>query len=981
MKLKSIRAYGFKSFADKIDIELKTNITAIVGPNGSGKSNIVDAVRWVLGEQSVKSLRGSNSMTDVIFSGSETRDPLKRAEVALVFDNSTHFLNTELEEVEVKRILYQNGENEYFINNAKVRLKDITNLFLDSGIGVDSFNIISQGSVDAIVDSKPLDRRVILEGASRVLKYKNRKLESVKKLEKTKDNLEKVSLVTDELELSVKPLKEQSEVAKKYLAYKEELEDLEISLTTYDITNIHENYKELHEEIKKLESEKETLEVSSNKENGTVENLKLKLVKIEEELQEKNNQFLELTEEISHITSEKTLFMERQNYVVDQEKMDESFVKLKNEELALKKELAIAQSDVDSSQKKLNQARKSLGEEEEKLSLLTIKKKHLDSEYESALQNNFNLKNRKNLLEVNIEQDLSMPSSVKNVINNPRLKGIHGTIGKILEIEDAYVTAIDVALGSATNFIVVENPSSANAAIEYLKNNHLGRATFFPLNVIKSRMIPLDEKKIAEQEVGFIGIASDLVQYKKEYEEIIKNQLGNVVVVQNLESLQRIGKKLNYKYRVVSIDGEILHAGGSLTGGSIKEQHSTLKQKQELQNVKIELENNEISIKSLEEKKKEIQKEKEELEDSVSKLEKNVFLETEHFEQKENTLKRLEKKKEEVEEKSKSMESLKKGSLEEEFSLLSEEQNKWEVEKELCEKQIEQLRKEKSEISSQITELEQAYRMKNQEYHTVISSLKTREIELGKLDTKMDYLLNILSEDYHLTYEKAKQDYILDLEPDIARMKVTNLKRNMKELGDVNLGSISEYERIHERYDFLMNQKSDLEHAMEELYQIIEEMDSIMEKRLKEAFEKISKEFQITFKKMFKGGEGILKLTDPDHILESGIDIIAEPPGKKLRNMSSLSGGEKTLTAISLLFAILNAYPVPFCILDEVEAALDEANVDTFGKYLQEQKEKSEFLLITHKKRTMEYATTLYGITMQEQGVSKIVSVSLEETK
>ncbi len=979
MKLKSIRAYGFKSFAEKIDLEFKSNITAIVGPNGSGKSNIVDAVRWVLGEQSVKSLRGSNSMIDVIFAGSETREPLKRAEVALVFDNKDHYLNTDLEEVEVKRVLYHTGENEYFINNAKVRLKDITSLFLDSGIGVDSFNIISQGSVDEIVDSKPVDRRVILEGASKVLKYKTRKQESLKKLEKTKDNLEKVTLVTDELALTVEPLKEQSEIAKKYLGYKEELEDLEISLTTYDITKIHESYKKLETETKELESKKETLEMTNTKGNAETENYKLELVKLDEEMGEANKNFLDLSEELTKLKSDYTLLLERQKYSVDEEKIDENLLKLKEEEMALQKEFELVNQACVDAESLLKEKRSLLADEEEQHSLLMIQRKHLDQEYENATKNNFSLKNRINLLESNIEQNLSIPVSVKNILNHPRLKGIHGTIGKLLEIPENYVTAIDVALGASSNFLVVDTERDAASAIEYLKQNRLGRATFFPLNVIKERMISKEEQKLFEGEEGYIGIASDLVSYDTKYQNVMRNQLGNVLVVKNLESLQRIGKKISYKYRVVSLDGEILHAGGSVTGGSIKQQNSALKEKQELQNLKTELENNEISLQHLEEKRKEFTEQKSILEDHITQYEKEVALAEETWNQKNNSKKAFESKLESVRKNVKDATTLKSGSLEEEIVKNLEAQTQKEVEKELCEKHMDELKRKKSEISSQIAELETSYRESNSEFHKVLTELNNKQVEIGKLDTKMDYLLGVLSDEYHLTYESAKMNYILDLEPELARMKVTSLKKSMKDLGDVNIGSISEYERMSERYNFLMSQKTDLEHASEELYKIIAEMDTIMEERLKDAFDKIQKEFAITFKKMFKGGVGMLKLTDPDNILETGIDIVAEPPGKKLNNIQLLSGGEKTLTAISLLFAILNVYPVPFCILDEVEAALDEANVDTFGSYLQEQQDKSEFILITHKKRTMEYASTLYGITMQEQGVSKIVSVTLED--
>lgn len=979
MKLKSIRANGFKSFADKIDIELKTNITAIVGPNGSGKSNIVDAIRWVLGEQSVKSLRGSSSMSDVIFKGSETRKPLKRAEVTLTFDNESRFLNTEHLDVEVKRVLYHTGENEYFINNTKVRLKDITTLFLDSGIGGDSLNIISQGSVESIVNGKPIDRRIILESAASVLKYKTRKLESVRKLEKTKDNLEKVSLVTDELAITVEPLKEQSEIAKKYLEYKKELEDLEISLTTYDITNIHSTYNVLLKEVKELEEKKESLEILTNKKNGDGEGYRLELLNLEEKIQNENKKLIELNENLSHKNSEKTLLLERQNYEIDKTKIDENLINYKEQELALQKEETLLKEDEKKLAEELNLNKQYRSNNEEARSILNIKRKHLDGEIESTSRNEFIIKNKINLLEANLEQDVTLPVSVKNVLNNPRLTGIEGTIGKIIDVEEKFVTAIDVALSSSSNFIITKNDTDAKKAISYLKENKLGRATFFPMNLIKSRYILASEIDVLKEEPCFIGIASDLVSCDEKYANIIKNQLGNVLVVDTMDSLNIIGRKINYKYRVVSLDGEILHAGGSLTGGSIKRTNTTLKDKKELENLKIELENNRISLKNLEEKKEVFEKEEQELVNFITTYEKKIVINEEALIQKRNALTIVENKLKEVKEYFKSATTLKSGTIEDTLVKVLEEIKNLEIEKERTTKNLDNYRKRKSEVSSEIACIEAEYKDKNSEYHKIESELKRHEIEIGKYDTKMDYLLQLLSDEYHMTYEKAKQDYSLDLEPELARMKVSKLKKDISSLGIVNVGSIEEYERISERYNFLIEQKSDLEKSCDDLYEVIDEMDSIMKEKLEDAFEKIQKEFSIVFKKMFKGGVGMLKLTDPDNILETGIDIIAEPPGKKLNNIQLLSGGEKTLTAISLLFAILNVYPVPFCVLDEVEAALDEANVDTFGAYLEEQEEKSEFILITHKKRTMEYAKTLYGITMQEQGVSKIVSVSLED--
>ena len=978
MKLKSIRAYGFKSFADKMEIEFKTNITAIVGPNGSGKSNIVDAVRWVLGEQSVKSLRGSSSMSDVIFAGSETRAPFRRCEVALTFDNESHFLNTDLKEVEIKRILYYTGENEYFINNVKVRLKDITNILLDSGIGSDAYNIISQGNIEEIVNSKPVDRRVILEGAAQVLKYKNRKNESLRKLEKTKDNLEKVDLVINELEVSVLPLKEQSEVAKKYLEYESDLKNLEISLTVHDLSKIHEEYQNVTKKIEELEKEKESLSTKNVKKSSEVEKFQAQLLDIENKIEDANQRLISLNERLAKLQSEKTLLIERQKYEVASEKVDENLLRLKEEENSLQKEVSLMKEEIYTLKEESKSVKKEISSVDEKTSLFGFQYHKFQKEKEELAKKVFSLQNEIAILENTIENDPGLSYAVKNILNHPRLKGIHNTIGKLITVDEQYSTAIDVALGSSANFLVVESTKCAEEAIIFLKENKLGRATFFPLDVITSRYLSNTILEMVQKENGFVGVASDLVKTDAIYQNILENQLGNVLVVKDMASLERIGHLLNYKYRIVTLDGELSHAGGSLTGGSLKKSTSILQMKIDVEKKKKDLENTKSALQKYEEKEVEYRNEQEVNEEIQRKnLLKEQML-NENILNKERRLTEVEKKLEEVSKQISGASSIKSGSLEESLLGIMKTITEVEVDKEIVSKRIHELKTEKSEISSQIAGIELENKKFSSSLYQVEQALKNESVTLGKMDTKMDYLLSVLSENYHLTYEKARMEYFLEIDPELARMKVNSLRKEMRDLGTVNLGSIEEFERVNTRYEFLNTQKTDLTTACEDLLKIIAEMDEIMVERLKEAFDKIQKEFSLVFHKMFKGGTGKLVLTDPDNILETGIDIVAEPPGKKLNNIQLLSGGEKTLTAISLLFAILNVYPVPFCILDEVEAALDEANVDTFGKYLVSQKEKSEFILITHKKRTMEYADTLYGITMQEQGVSKVVSVKLE---
>lgn len=979
MKLKSIRALGFKSFADKMEMEFKTPITAIVGPNGSGKSNIVDAIRWVLGEQSVKSLRGGGAMSDVIFAGSETRAPFKRAEVSLTFDNTSMFLNTSLTEVEVKRVLYYTGENEYYINNTKVRLKDITNLFLDSGLGMDSFNIISQGNIEAIVNAKPVERRYILESAAGVLKYRTRKNESLRKLEKTRDNLEKVELVIEELKTQVIPLKEQSEVAKKYLEYKSDLENKEIALTTYDITNLNKRYEEIDKIKASLNEKKEQSELKNTKEMTLIEQLKTRMIHVEDDINKYSNDLILVNEELAKLNGEKMMLQERQSYEVSHEKVNNEYLKLQEEKLNILKRKETLESELTTLTSTLNNLENKKRDIEEKISIFNVKFNRHKNEMERLNRDIYSLQNKKDILENNILEDASVPYAVKNVLSHPRLKGIHNTIGKLLNTKDIYLNAIDVTMGASSNFIVVDNESCAKEAIKYLKEQGLGRATFFPLNVIKGKEVPKSVIDSLKNETGFIDIASHLVEFEPTYKDIIENQLGNVLVAKDIDAMNRIGKSTGYRYRVVTLDGEIMHTGGSLTGGSLKKQTSTLKLKSDLATTEKDLELVKENMATLQKKNIDFLKEQEDNNTTNESITREIISLSEKISQKKILVNDIKKEEENIGIRLDGAQSIITNDTEKQMlSLLNSIKDK-EIIKENLNNKLSELKSTRSDISSEINALDKEISEKNSEYHKILNEIHEYELETSKMDTKMDYLLNLLNETYHMTYEHAKREYTLDIASDIARESVSSLRKAMNRLGDVNIGSIKEYERVNERYTFLTSQKNDLDTSIADLLEIIKEMDEIMISRLTEAYEKISDEFERIFKKMFKGGSGKIKLTDPDNILETGIDIIAEPPGKKLNHIALLSGGEKTLTAISLLFAILNVYPVPFCVLDEVEAALDEANVDTFGKYLQEQEDKSEFILITHKKRTMEYAKTLYGITMQEQGVSKIVKVKLED--
>lgn len=981
MYLKSIRAYGFKSFADKIDLEIKKGITAIVGPNGSGKSNIVDAVRWVLGEQSVKSLRGTDAMSDVIFSGSKTRQPQTRAYVALVFDNTDHYLNSDFTEIEVKRVIYNTGENEYYINNSKVRLKDITDLFLDTGAGNDSFNIISQGSVADIISSKPEARRTIFEDAAGVLKYKKRKEVSLKKLEKTKENISKIKLVIDELEKSVKPLKKQSEVAKKYLHLKEELKNIEIALIANDVSSINIDYKKIKAEVEALGKELTKMTSTGAEDTSTLEKLKLENLKLEEEITKKNNEFLDLTENLASLEAEKLVTMERKKYNSNQSNLEEAMIKLKEEELSLKKELATEKMKLDDVINDIKEQSIRKDKIDNDLIMEKVKRNTLTTKINDHAKEILVLENKLEILRDNINNHSKLPSAVRSVLNNMRLRGVHNTIGALIETEGMYEEAISTSLGGASSFLVVDDEASSKECIDYLKENHLGRATFFPLNVIKGRSIPDSDLSKIKDVAGLIDVASNLVKYDKEYDAIIKNQLGNVIVVRDIDTLNKVGKILDYRYKIVSLDGEVLYIGGSITGGSTKNNNSSFNDKLKVTELEEKLEITKIELENLNHEYKEFNDAYVALEGSASDLSKTLINLNEILNTRTNKVRTIEDNLAKKELEIKGNEEIGTNKLDQKLVSILEESNQVASQKDIINNELNKLKNQKSDLALKISEIESRNHKANSEYNRVQNTLKEKEVLLGKYDVKLDNLLLNLSESYGITFEYASSHYELDIPLDLARSKVDTLKKEISSLGEVNTGAIAEYERVNERYEFLMKQSRDLEDSSLELTNIITEMDKIMTEKFKATFDAISKEFNHVFRALFKGGRGTLKLTEPDDLLNTGIEIEAEPPGKKLNSIGLLSGGEKTLTAIAVLFAILNVKPSPFCILDEVEAALDEANVDTFGKYLQERKHQSQFILITHKKRTMEYADVLYGITMQESGVSKIVSVNLEEAK
>ena len=980
MYLKEIKASGFKSFADTIDIELTNGISGIVGPNGSGKSNVVDAVRWVLGEQSVKQLRGEGAMSDVIFTGSKSRRAASFASVTLVFDNSDKYLNIEYDEVQIKRTIYKTGENEYFINNTRARLKDILELFMDTGASKESFNIISQGDVANILSGKAEDRRVIFEEASGVLKYKKRKDEALRKLSKTHDNMARVDDIISELNTNMEPLKKQSEDAKIYLEKKEKLENVEIALTVNDIEKYNYEYKYSKEKVSELTLSITKMLSENSNEQAKIETIKNNISKLNSELYLKQQELVKVSANAEKLSGEKAMISERSKYNSEDVKLHDNIISLKEKILKIESQISALNKEIESEKSNNNVIGEKLNNIEIRLSEIEKNKENLNSKLNQKLREITAQKHRREVLMNSLENNSSLPYSVKNVLNNPKLTGIHGVLGKLLEFEEKYSEALEVSLMSSVSHIVCDNEEDAKEAVRYLKNNNLGRATFLPISVIKPRSIDSESYETIKFMNGFVDIASNLVKYDTKYRNIVLSLLGTIIVVDNIDNANLISKKLKNRYKVVTMTGEVVNIGGSITGGSLKKS-SILSERYELENVIKDIDVLDSEIKEIENKINEVDDNYTNLELEKNSIIISVNSNSEILKNKYNVLDDL------TNEKSTLMTELSNNQnivnnviTNEEEKILNEYYKEIEKRDELN-IEINHIHKKIELENEDLINNESSLKNNNQEYNKAQEELKSHEIKVNRLDVKIDNLLNILTNDYSISYEKAKEKYILEIDSDEARSIVSTLKREIKSLGDVNVGAIEEYDRVKERYEFLNKQKEDLTNAENVLLEIITEMDDIMKDKFSSTFNKIKEAFNETFRKLFNGGKAELKLTDPSNILETGIDIIALPPGKKLQHISLLSGGEKTLTAIALLFSILKVRPVPFCILDEVEAALDEVNVDNFGKYLKEFKGDTQFIIITHKKKTMEYADVLYGITMQESGVSKLVSVKLEELK
>ena len=1181
MYLKRLEMQGFKSFADKTVLEFMPGITSVIGPNGSGKSNIVDCIKWILGEQSMKELRGGKS-SDIIFAGTQTRKSLGYAEASLIFDNTDASLPIEYTEVTVTRKIYRSGETGYFINKVPCRLKDILELFMDTGIGKDGYSIIGQGKIDQILSNKSEDRRSVFEEAAGIVKYKTRKEESEKKLERTKLNVLRINDILTEIEGNLEPLKEQSDKARKYLDLKQELKSIEVGLFVYNIEKYKKDIEKVTEDIEvmtsncnleegKLEKIKilkdelkntidditnkiETMQnigfesqrkqeqlnsdinvfrskIENNEQNekryaDEIEDLKSKIATSEEEmttkldkktsLKENKERFVKELKEKEHdlekimaTFSEKELKIEeakrkleantdrRYELEADTNAQNTNIANIEKRDKQIETEISSniaekdrANFDREDIQKAYYEAQKSKTQVEKELETIRNKKQEAENKiknYDLKINNltqdlQFKESKHKFLVETENEKEgyiRSVKALLKDCQNTKELgKGMNGALAELIEVPEEYQTAIEMTLGASLQNIVTENEEEAKKLIEHLRKNNLGRASFLPITSVKGKKLD----NIKGKNSGVIGIASDLIKYNKKYEQIILNLLGRTVIVENMDVAIDLAKKNNYSFRIVTVDGDLINPSGAMAGGSVakktvnilgrsKEIEKLAKQiekiKLEIGNLKTEkqkiLDNSEevfekekelveqlkeaeikynvelqkqesieqyilrieSAVQKLKQERENLKKQKEdtqkiinlnnesvqkiqdtnyELQDMINKFADankdtqkkvddlnfditNLKISVSSFDESENSIdeitnmikQEIESSKNSISSKEKQIEDLKNENIELnnkiEESLNNIEEIKNEVQNSVA--NIEKLKQERIKTNERIAQKEN----EQADEFRIIEDLKAQLVKLdvkkNKFDEDLNAQVNQLWEEYELT-PNATEEYARPENVSLTQRRVNNLRSDIRELGSVNVDAIEEYKNLRTRYDFMCEQRLDLENTMAKLNKMIADITATMKEQFKEKFAVINKNFGEVFSELFGGGKATISLEDENNVLECGININVQPPGKKLQSMLLLSGGERAFTAIALLFAILKMSPAPFCVLDEIEAALDDVNVYRYAEFLKKFSQDTQFLLITHRKGTMEAADTVYGVTMEEHGISKLLSMKLK---
>lgn len=966
MFLKRIELQGFKSFADKTVIQFDQDITGIVGPNGCGKSNVNDAIRWVLGEQSVKSLRSGTNMSDIIFSGSEYRKPVNMARVTLVFDNSTRVFDSDFDEIEITRqILRANNEASYFINKTPCRLKDINDLVMDTGLGKDSLSIITQGNISSFADAKPEDRRSLFEEAAGVAKYKKRKKVSLSKLEQTKENLDRLQDILDELERQIGPLEKQAKKAEKYISLREKLSKIEISVLVEDIDQYNEKINQINKELFDIQAMHTSENAELLKQETRLENIRKEMYALDKQINELQGKYTKAMEENYQLERRKIEQDEKRKYML---KVADKKARQKEIQAMLEE----ARFEYQDRHQRLMQTQQDLNNRRNIVN--DLKTKISKARYESDQANNIltQLQNRRQVLENMMKQPFAHQQGVRSVMQAKNsLSGVYGVVSELLIAHADKALAVNAALGGSIYQIITKNEADAGNAISFLKRNRSGRATFLPLSVCHPRKMNEQVITIASTSPGFLGFASECVDCKEIFDPVKERLLGNVIVVDTLQNANETAKRLRYAYKIVTLDGDIVHTGGSMTGGVTKNQSTPVTMRQELDTINSKIEGQKIKANSclnetdiLTQK---LQKENDAivtLQIELAKLENIYATKKAKYD---SILAEYQELGVDIEENA----ELAQDDLVVQMSKMHAVLDSLSLE-------IQSLRQSRFDKGNDAEQLENQIRLVRREMNSKQSQIHNYEMEIVKVKTQLENALNRLSTDYEMTYEYAltKKE---DVEIESAKEEVIQLRQAISRLGNINLDAPNEYKEVKERFDFMTSQKEDLEKASQQILAAIDEMDQTMISQFTEMFNKINAELDGVFKAMFGGGRASLSMVDPDDVLNTGIDIDVQPPGKMVKNIQTFSGGEKALIAISVLFAILKARTMPLCIFDEVEAALDQANVERFARYLSHYRGQSQFIAVTHRPGTMEQCDTLYGVTMQKDGVSKVLKVQLKD--
>ena len=966
MFLKRIELQGFKSFADKSIITFDSDVIGIVGPNGCGKSNINDAIRWVLGEQSVKSLRG-NSMSDVIFNGSAQRKPVNMAEVTLVFDNSRHLLNVDFEEVEVTRRLHRHsGEGEYFINKTPCRLKDILNLVMDTGLGRDSLSIISQGNISAFADAKPEERRALFEEAAGVAKYRKRKSESLSKLHRMEENLARLEDIIIELERQVNPLKRQAKKAEIYLEKKQELETIEVSVLVDEIETLNESIEMLRKKAFDFEAQKAMHETTIQVADTKNQELRNEMYQLDREINHLQGEFAKLNEESRILETRKVELDEKRKYALE-------FASNAEKAKELKTMLEEAHYEYEDRNKRFKDLERDIALAKENLQKLEADLASCMQEYTQAANILNRLENRKSVLENLVKEPFNHQHAVRAILDAKNtLDGILGVVSQIFKPQTNYETAISSALGGAMYHIVTKDEASARHAIGFLKRNQSGRATFLPLTVMKPRCMQREHEVLAQNLTGYLGVATDFTECEETFYGLRESLLGNVIVADNLVNANEIAKVLRYNYKIVTLEGDIVNKGGSMTGGKNRNASTPMTLQKELTQVEQSLEGQRLKSEGLYQQQQALSAKKEAVRASL------VQMQISHA-QLDQIVKAKWSKYEHL------RADYEQYAPAEELSDTSLLENDLVVRLSALHSRLDEVaatmkakRERRMRAGSEVERKEASIRQLRRDLNVLQNEEREVEVAKAKEETRLEASMERLSSTYEMTFEYA-QSQKLDTDMKEARKKVLQLREEISALGNINLDAPSEYQEVRERFEFLTHQKEDLQQAKSKILDAIDEMDEIMVRQFKAMFDKINSELNDVFRSLFGGGKARLFLVDPSDILNTGIDIDVQPPGKTVQNIRLFSGGEKSLIAICVLFSILKARTMPLCIFDEVEAALDQANVERFAKYIAQFRGESQFIVVTHRPGTMAQCDALYGVTMQQNGVSQLLKVKLQD--